>query len=46
MPDWVKHLSKSEISSLLDRHIDEVAGRYAGRVHSWDVVNEPILAPP
>jgi len=42
LPDWVKHLTKSEISELLDRHIDEVAGRYAGRVHSWDVVNEPI----
>jgi len=41
-PEWVRQLSKSEMSSLLDRHIDEVAGRYSGRVHSWDVVNEPI----
>jgi endo-1,4-beta-xylanase len=41
-PDWVRQLSKSETMALLDRHIDEVAGRYSGRVHSWDVVNEPI----
>jgi endo-1,4-beta-xylanase len=25
----------------MDAHIDRVVGRYAGRVHSWDVVNEP-----
>ena len=42
LPAWVKQLSKNEMTRLLDRHIDEVAGRYAGRLHSWDVVNEPI----
>jgi endo-1,4-beta-xylanase len=42
MPDWTHRLSGHEMERLLDRHIDEVAGRYAGRVHSWDVVNEPI----
>lgn len=42
MPDWTKRLSSREMERLLDRHIDEVVGRYAGRVHSWDVVNEPI----
>ena len=42
MPDWTKALSAHEIERLLDRHIDEVVGRYQGRVHSWDVVNEPI----
>lgn len=42
MPDWTRRLSGREMERLLDRHIDEVAGRYAGRVHSWDVVNEPI----
>ena len=40
-PDWIKSLSASEIGALLDRHVDEMVGRYAGRVHSWDVVNEP-----
>jgi len=42
MPDWTRRLSSAEMTRLLDRHIDEVAGRYSGRVHSWDVVNEPI----
>jgi endo-1,4-beta-xylanase len=42
MPDWTKRLSSQEMERLLDRHIDEVAGRYAGRVNSWDVLNEPI----
>jgi endo-1,4-beta-xylanase len=42
LPNWVRTLSQKEMASLLDRHIDEVAGRYAGRVHSWDVVNEPV----
>ena len=42
VPGWVKRLSKSEVAALLDRHIDEMVGRYAGRVQSWDVVNEPI----
>ena len=40
-PDWVKSLGASEIGALLDRHIDETVGRYAGRVQFWDVVNEP-----
>lgn len=42
MPEWTRRLSAREMERLLDRHIDEVAGRYSGRVHSWDVVNEPI----
>jgi endo-1,4-beta-xylanase len=28
---------------LLVKHIETVAGRYAGRMHSWDVVNEAVL---
>ncbi|EHL96960.1 glycosyl hydrolase family 10 [Acetobacteraceae bacterium AT-5844] len=28
--------------TLLRHHIDTVARRYAGRIHSWDVVNEPV----
>lgn len=27
---------------VLRRHIETVAGRYAGRIHAWDVVNEVI----
>ena len=40
-PEWVHKLSAQRCTCWLDRHIDEVVGRYAGRLHSWDVVNEP-----
>lgn len=40
-PAWTAGLDAREIGALLDRHIDETVGRYAGRIHSWDVVNEP-----
>ncbi len=39
-PPWVAKLSKARRAYWLDRHIDEVVGRYAGRIQSWDVVNE------
>lgn len=38
---WLKRLSLSEIEREFDRHVDCVAERYAGALHSWDVVNEP-----
>ncbi|WP_268968141.1 endo-1,4-beta-xylanase [Uliginosibacterium aquaticum] len=41
LPEWAKGLSHQEAAYWMERHIDEVAGRYAGRMHSWDVVNEP-----
>ena len=40
-PPWLRALPKHEVAAVFDRHLDEVAGRYAGRIHSWDVVNEP-----
>ncbi|MFV0282116.1 MAG: endo-1,4-beta-xylanase [Rhodoblastus sp.] len=40
-PDWLKTLSLREIERVFDEHIDKVATRYAGALHSWDVVNEP-----
>lgn len=40
-PDWLKALSARETARVFDEHIERVAARYAGRVHSWDVVNEP-----
>lgn len=43
VPEWVSKLSAARITYWLDRHIDEVVGRYAGRLHSWDVVNEPLF---
>lgn len=41
-PDWLKQASDSHVAYWLDRHIEEVVGRYAGKFHSWDVVNEPM----
>ncbi len=42
LPDWIKNLSSESIARLLDYHVGQVVERYHGRVHSWDVVNEPI----
>lgn len=41
-PDWVERLTPREAAYWLERHITETVGRYAGRLHSWDVVNEPL----
>ncbi len=43
LPDWLEELDARAIASTMDRHIDETVGRYAGRVRSWDVVNEPFF---
>ena len=48
-PDWVFRDESGNLLSreaLLDRmreHIHTVVGRYKGRVHGWDVVNEAIM---
>ncbi len=47
-PDWVffddegNSKSPEELKKYLKEHIETVAGRYAGRVHAWDVVNEVV----
>lgn len=47
-PDWFFKDEKGNTNSSaaqverLRKHIETVAGRYAGRVHAWDVVNEVI----
>lgn len=43
LPDWLGDLDSDAIARTMDRHIDETVGRYAGRVRSWDVVNEPFF---
>lgn len=40
-PDWLMAMSTAEKRKALDHHIDETVAYYAGRLHSWDVVNEP-----
>jgi endo-1,4-beta-xylanase len=42
-PSWFFDLtSRREIESAIIERVRGLAGRYRGRVHSWDVVNEPI----
>lgn len=48
LPQWLNHkfedstISPQEIERILINHVATVVGRYAGRVHSWDVVNEAV----
>ena len=45
-PRWVyvdendEPLSKDALISRMEEHIEVVAGRYKGKIHGWDVVNE------
>lgn len=41
LPAWLKALSRERRAYWLDRHVTEVMAHFAGRIHSWDVVNEP-----
>ncbi|WP_224721580.1 endo-1,4-beta-xylanase [Paenibacillus vietnamensis] len=47
-PNWVFYdgqgnlASKELLFARMKRHIDEVVGRYKGKIYAWDVVNEVI----
>jgi endo-1,4-beta-xylanase len=41
VPQWIKSMSVQERQAFFDSYLEEVAERYAGKLHSWDVVNEP-----
>lgn len=43
-PAWIteENLSPDQLREALRHHIHTVVGRYAGRIHHWDVVNEII----
>lgn len=49
-PDWVfqdaagKPLGREALLERMKEHIFTVVGRYRGRIHGWDVVNEAIMA--
>ena len=44
-PAWFKsELNSSNAGRFLTEHITTVMKRYAGRISSWDVVNEPVVA--
>ncbi|MCK9915160.1 endo-1,4-beta-xylanase [Microbacteriaceae bacterium K1510] len=40
-PAWIAAMSTDERRSFFDAYIEEVVARYAGRLQSWDIVNEP-----
>jgi endo-1,4-beta-xylanase len=40
-PAWVKNMTINERRMYFDSYIDEVVGRYSGKLQSWDIVNEP-----
>lgn len=43
IPDWFAgYVTPQNAQAVLVNHIETVGGRYAGRVQSWDVVNEAI----
>ncbi len=43
LPPWFKMtVNRENAQAILVQHIQTVAGRYAGKLHSWDVVNEAI----
>lgn len=43
LPSWfASTVTRQNAQHILVRHIETVAGRYAGKIHSWDVVNEAI----
>ncbi len=48
-PEWVfvdedgKQLTRDRLLKRLRDHIQTVVGRYRGRIHGWDVVNEAVV---
>lgn len=44
MPEWLdeSRFTPAELEALLENHIKTVVGRYKGRIHEWDVVNEAV----
>jgi endo-1,4-beta-xylanase len=43
LPSWFKTTAtKDNATKMFIDHIQTVAGRYKGRIHSWDVVNEAV----
>lgn len=43
LPDWFEtKVNRTNAADYLVDHINTVVGRYAGQIHSWDVVNEAI----
>jgi endo-1,4-beta-xylanase len=44
LPKWFKTtVNRQNAEQMLVKHITTVAGHYAGKIHSWDVVNEAVF---
>ncbi|MFE1744024.1 endo-1,4-beta-xylanase [Coleofasciculus sp. H7-2] len=44
LPKWFKTtVNRQNAEQIMVNHIKTVAGHYAGKIHSWDVVNEAIF---
>lgn len=42
-PEWLRgELTADNARTLLEKHVQTVAGRYAGRLYAWDVLNEAL----
>ena len=40
-PAWLPKLSRREVASVFDTYLETVVPHFAGKLQSWDVVNEP-----
>jgi endo-1,4-beta-xylanase len=44
LPGWFSgYVTAANAEQVLVNHIETVGGRYAGKIHSWDVVNEAVF---
>ncbi|MCL1997468.1 MAG: endo-1,4-beta-xylanase [Turicibacter sp.] len=44
VPNSTEPLTRAEAMANMEMYINTVAGRWAGRIHSWDVLNEAIAS--
>jgi endo-1,4-beta-xylanase len=42
LPGWFSTVTSSTVAAAMKLHINGVVGHYAGKMHSWDVVNEAV----
>jgi len=42
LPSWLERAAPATLREHLHRHITWLVGVHRGRIHSWDVVNEPL----
>lgn len=40
-PAWLPKLSRREVANVFDTYLETVVPHFAGKLQSWDVVNEP-----